>query len=223
MRSLVLPSLALALLASTARADELAATDAKPASVVTTTTAAPRFAFAANLPIGWVDAKSIGASAYVGVSDRVAIRLNVASYKYGGWKTQEIIGGLLSGDGPDGSIGGRITDVGVGIVHYSRGLWDGFTVEAGALRRARDTFSRDAYASDEFVDTDTATYAGRALFGWSFLIKNRVFIAAAAGVSAGLESGSEVVQKTSGAMMTTRPVDRADVSLEGYLRVGGAF
>ncbi len=221
MRSLLLPLTTLAVLTSAARADERVTTDARPASVVETSPT--RFALAINLPTGWIDAKSIGASGYVGITDHDAIRLNVASYKYGPSVAAEAIAGLLAGDGPEGSSGGRILDLGVGLVHYSRGLWDGFTMEAGALRRARNTFSRDDFAQYQSIDTDTTTYAGRALFGWSWLIQKRVFIAAAIGGSAGIETGSEVTANSSGEMTTTRPVDRSDVSFEGYLRFGGAF
>ena len=223
MRSLLLPSLALAFLASTTHADELAATDAKPASVVATKDVPTRFALAVNFPSGWIDGKSIGASAYVGLTDHLALRLNVASYRYGTPLAAEIVAGLISGDGPEGSYGGRILDLGVGVVHYSRGLWDGFTLEAGALRRGRDTYSRDDYAGYARIDTTTAAYAGRALIGWSWLIKERVFIAAALGGSAGIETGTEKTENDRGEMMKTNKVDRSDVSLEGYLRFGGAF
>lgn len=223
MRNLLLPLTILALLTSAAHAEELVATAAKRSSVVETKVSASRFAFATNLPVGWIDAKSIGASAYVGVTDHVAVRLNVASYKYDSSKAAEIAAGLFGGDGPEGSDGGRITDLGVGIVQYSRGLWDGFTMEAGALRRARDTFSHDEFAQYASVDTDTTTYAGRALFGWSWLVQKRVFIAAAIGGSAGIETGTEVTANSSGEMKMTSAVDRSDLALEGYLRFGGAF
>jgi hypothetical protein len=222
MRSLVLPTLALSLLASTARADELVATDAKPASVVETKPA-PRFALAVNFPLGWIGARSIGGSFYAGVSNNDAIRVNVASYENTASAVGEIIGIAAGGDGDEADRSGRTLDLGVGIVHYSRALWDGFTMEAGALRRARDIRVTDDFASSYSVATDTTTYAGRALFGWSWLIQKRVFIAAAIGGSAGIETGTEKTENDLGEMMKTNKVDRSDVSFEGYLRFGGAF
>ncbi len=221
MRSLVLPSAALLLLASTARADERVATDAKPASVIET--APPRFAIAVNFPLGWVGGKSVAGSAYVGVSQHDAIRLNVARYENTASAVGEIIAVAAGGDGDEAERSGRTLDVGVGIVHYSRALWDGFTLEAGALRRARDIRVTDTNASPAVVATDTTTYGCRALVGWSWLVHKHVFIATAVGGSAGIETGSEYTENYTGGMMKTSKVDRTDVSFEGYLRFGGAF
>jgi hypothetical protein len=213
MRSLVLPSLAVALLASTAHADELAASEVKPASAGETT---PRFAIAVNFPYGWLGGKSLAGSFYAGVTDHLAIRANVASYEAGSSAT----GGLFAGEA---EYSGRTLDLGVGAIHYSNGLWDGFTMEGGVLRRARDVRVTDQYAAAYTTSTDTATYGVRALFGWSFLIKNRVFIAAAVGGSAGVERGTETTENERGEMKTSQDVDRSDISFEGYVRFGAAF
>lgn len=223
MRSLLLPSLALAYLASTAHADELAATEAKPASVVETRDAPRRFALAVNLPLGWIDGRSVGGSFYAGVSNTDAIRVNIASYANTASVVGELISAATNGDGEESVRSGRTLDVGVGLVHYARALWDGFTLEAGALRRARDIGITSEFASSYRVSTDTTTYAGRALIGWSWLIQKRVFIAAAIGGSAGIETGTEKTENDRGEMMKTTKVDRSDVSFEGYLRFGSAF
>lgn len=213
MRSLVLPTLALALAASVAHADELAATDAKPAAVVETT---PRFAIAVNFPYGWIGGKSLAGSVYAGVTDHVAIRANVASYEAGASATGGIFGG-------EAEYSGRTLDLGVGVVHYSNGLWDGFTMEGGLLRRARDVRVTDQFAAAYATSTDSATYGVRALFGWSFLIKKRMFIAAAIGGSAGIERGTETTENDRGMMTSKADVDRSDIAVESYLRFGGAF
>ncbi len=223
MRSLLLPSIALAVLASAAHADELAATDAKPASVVQTMDAPRRFALAVNLPLGWIGGRSVSGSFYAGISNTDAIRVNVASYANTASVVGELIDAALGGDGEEATRSGRTLDLGVGLVHYSRALWDGFTLEAGALRRARNIGITSEFASSYRVSTDTTTYAGRALIGWSWLIQKRVFVAAAVGGSAGIETGTENSENDRGEMMKTTKVDRSDVSFEGYLRFGGAF
>lgn len=230
MRSLLVPSFALALLASAAHADERVTTGAlmdpnadSDAAPAPTAEPAPRFAIAVNAPIGWIDGKSLGASVYVGVANKVAIRANVASYGGGPPLVGDLISIAAGGDGDEAQHSGRVLDLGVGVVHYSRGLWDGFTLEAGALRRARDLAVVDDFATAYRTSTDTVTYAGRALLGWSWLIKQRVFIAVAIGGSVGIETGTETTENERGEMKKSQSVDRSDVSLESYLRFGGAF
>jgi len=176
-----------------------------------------------NLPIRWGDAASIGGSFYIGVRERLAIRANVATWKYND-DTASVVAGLL-GEDSEGSFGGRITDLGAGVVHYSNKLWDGFTLEGGLLHRSKDIHTQDEFATPEYVATDTTTYAVRGLAGWSWLIGDHVFVAVAFGASAGRELGEETtgVMDGPGMTLTTKEVSRWDVAPEGYIRVGGAF
>lgn len=176
-----------------------------------------------NFPAGWLGGKSVAASLYVGVTSTDAIRANFARYE----NTASLVGDVLSvasgGDGSEASHGGHITDLSVGLVHYSRALWDGLTLEAGALRRARDTQVFDDFASPASVDTTSTTYAGRALIGWSWLVHQHLFISFAVGGSVGIERGTERTANGLGQMQETVKVDRSAASPEAYLRFGGAF
>lgn len=236
MRSLLLPSLAIAALTSAAHADErvtprapiapnAGSNAATPSAqkAVSATEPAPRLAIAVNSPFGWIGGNSLGASVYAGITSHVAIRANVASYAGGPSVLGEVISAAAGGDGDEAEHSGRVLDLGVGVVHYSRGLWDGFTLEAGALRRGRDLVVVDDFAPAYRTSTDTVTYAGRALIGWSWLIHQRAFIAVAIGASAGIETGTETTENERGEMKKSQSVDRSDVSLESYLRFGGAF
>ena len=63
---------------------------------------------------------------------------------------------------------------------------------------------------------------GRALVGWSWLIHQRAFIAIAAGLSVGNESGNDTT--TPDRMPTiTKPVHRTRNDGEGYIRLGIVF
>ncbi len=206
----------LTLLASSAQADELV-----PPPRTGVTKAIP-IAVGINFPTGWIDANSIAGSLSIGVSDHDAIRVNAATYRYA-----HSIGNIISlaagGDGDESSRSGRISDLGLGFVHYSRGLWEGLSLEVGAFRRANDIRINDANASPATVATTSTIYAGRALVGWSWLIKQHVFIALAVGVSVGLERGTEKTEDDNGGHMMTADLDRSAIAPEGYLRFGGAF
>lgn len=217
MRALLLPLL---LLATTAHADERV-TDEAPAPPAPAKT--PRFAVAVNSPLSWIGGKSVGGSVYAGLTDHLAIRANVASYEATASFLAELVGAAAGGDGDEAERSGRTLDLGVGVIHYSRGLWNGFTMEAGALRRARDIRVTDEFAAAYRTSTETTTYGGRALLGWSWLVHPHAFMAVAVGGSAGIETGTETTENERGEMKTTKPVDRSDVSFEGYVRFGGAF
>jgi len=188
-----------------------------------TTAVSVPVAIAVNSPLGWIDGNSVAGSFYVGLSRHLALRANVATYKHTGAAGAALA--AVFGAEDEGSYSGRTTDVGIGTVYYSRGLWDGFTAELGANRRAKDAVrTSDENASPAVLTTNTQTYAARALIGWSWLIEKRVFFAVAAGASTGYETGRE----TSGgsdprSMSTTVDVSRQSTALEGYLRIGGAF
>jgi hypothetical protein len=180
-------------------------------------------AITTNLPFMWKDATSIAGSVHVGVSRRHAIRANVASYKNAGSgiATDGLIG--LFGGEDEASFTGRTTDIGLGWVFYPDHLWSGWTIELGALRRARDIAMHDENLSPERVETETTTYAVRATLGWTWLFQQRLFIAAGVGLSVGREAGTEVTSSDFDRMMTRTSVARRDVTAEGYLRFGIAF
>lgn len=185
--------------------------------LVGTAAASPDVAVAVNAPSGWVDAGSIAGSAYVGLSEHQALRLNVATYAYGTSAAMEAFIAALGAE-DEASRSGRFVDLGAGWMYFSDRLWSGFSVELGVLGRSTDARVADDNASPQVVHTTTRTVAGRALVGWSWLLYDRAFIAVAAGLSAGYERGTET-----GDAMSTRPVGRASVNAEGYLRFGFAF
>jgi hypothetical protein len=178
-----------------------------------------RFAIGVNSPLGWL-VGSFGASAYVRLGDHFAARANVARFRNAG------PGGLLGATATafvDGETGykGRLFDVGIGGVWYPRRPWDGFLLELGVLRRDRHTYVWPEFEPQ--VATQTTTYAGRALVGWSWLIGQHMFIAVAAGVSSGRETGHEISTDDYSRTTMTRAVDHQRLGGEGYLRIGVAF
>lgn len=180
-------------------------------------------AISTNLPLMWKDATSIAGSVQVGVSRRHAVRANVASYEnFGSGIASDGVVGLLGGE-REASFSGRTTDIGLSWVFYPNRLWSGWTLELGALRRARDIAVHDENRTPQRVETDTTTYAVRAMVGWTWLIQERAFIAAGVGVSAGRERGTEVTSSEGDRMPTRTSVARRDVTAEGYLRFGVAF
>jgi len=188
------------------------------AILVRTAAASPDVAVAVNAPSGWLDAGSVAGSAYVGLSEHQALRVNAATYAYTQSAAMELFIAALGGE-DEASRSGRFVDVSAGWMYFSNRLWSGFTVELGVLGRARDTTIDDSNASPAVVHTTTHTLAGRALIGWSWLIYDRAFIAVGAGLSAGYEAGSETTEP----MTTTRAVGRSAINAEGYLRFGFAF
>jgi hypothetical protein len=180
---------------------------------------AHRFALATNPPLRWVGLAAIAASGYVAVSPRSAVRANVAVYDYDANLAVAVISQFVE-DPARRTYDGRIVDVGVGWTYFPRTLCDGATFEVGVLRRAAKTHLEDA----QIVDRNVRTYATRALVGWSWLIRDRVFIAIALGGSEGYTYGRESTARESPQMdPKTRQVAAWDAALEGYFRVGFAF
>jgi hypothetical protein len=180
-----------------------------------------RVAAAVNFPLMWQNTESVAGSLYVGLTDRDALRFNVASYRH----HSSVVGDLLSiavfdGDGDESSRSGRILDLGAAWTNYSRRLWSGFTWELGALVRIRDIRVTDDFATPEILATDTTTYAARGQLGWSWLIGNHVFVATAVGLSLGYERGTETADRTYDPMPVASSVSRATVSGEAFLRFG---
>ena len=179
---------------------------------------------AVNPPLRWDDAAAVGFSGYIGFAKQHAIRINVATYEH----TANVIGDLGSlltgGDGDEGSYDGRTTDLGIGYQHYTRGMFDGCSLEVGVLRRAQDLREEDDFASPSIVETKATGYAGRMMIGWSWLFAQRVFFATGVGVSVGRYAGTE---RTAGStympQYTSKDFVRYETVGEAYLRIGLAF
>src|SRR5438105_1891021 len=137
------------------RARQLVAVDPAVAACMLPESSGPMLggAVAVNLPVGWIRGQSLGASAYVQLTRHLAARANVARYDQE-WSEPGF---------EDITHGGRILDLGLGVVWYPRRLWNGPTVELGVLDRRRDI----SYfpESTDVTATHTTTVAGRALVG----------------------------------------------------------
>lgn len=186
---------------------------AEPAG--TADSAGRRFALGVSSPTGWLR-RSFGASVYIGTGAHHAVRANFARYD-----AEELLPLLVAGFERYPRTG-DIVDLGLGWVWYSRGLWDGAMFEAGALRRERDVRVHPDTGGNDKDTTRSVTYAGRVTVGWSWLFARRVFIAVAAGVSVGYESGHET-SESDFKMPVTTSIDRFRVDPEVYLRFGLAF
>jgi hypothetical protein len=195
-----------------ARAEPPAQTTPSLATPAASEALPPRFAFGLNAPVGWL-LGSFGASGYVRIGGHFAVRANIAALTDG-----EVIGEFI----PEAGHRGTITDYGIGGVWYPRRTWDGALIEFGALLRARNTSTVDA---DPEVTTRSTTYAGRALIGWSWLIRSSVFVAFAVGGSWGRESGrtTSVDKHVDEMMPMTSPLRRNRFAAESYLRFGVVF
>ena len=181
-----------------------------PATAGASEPSPPRFALGLNSPVGWI-LNSFGASGYVRIGRHFALRANIAASTDGG-----VVGELI----PEAGHLGTITDYGIGGVWYPRRTWDGALVEVGALLRARNTSTLDV---DPEVTTRSTTYAGRALVGWSWLIRSSVFVAFAVGGSWGRESGKDTSVAGYREETMTSPVRRKQLDVESYLRFGIVF
>jgi hypothetical protein len=212
-------------LTTTARADEPAPASAPapdPATRADEVAVAPErmsIGLATNLPAFW--SNSFGASVYVGLQRHHAIRANFARYDNRGPILMETIAGIAGGeDFP--SHKGEITDEGIAWVYYPNRLWNGLTLEIGALRRERHITTSDDERTPQRVIRDSTTYSGRALIGGSVSFWKVVVLSAAVGLSVGREGGVERSESDPDRHMP--PVDaklgRVDVTGEGYLRMG---
>jgi hypothetical protein len=209
-------ALTLASLAVSARAEPATPPSTTDPATRTTDASGPAIALGVSLPLAWLDG-SFGASAYVGLGHHHAVRANFARYEP--IRLSDLAAVATGGDSP--AHGGWITDLGIGWVWYPRRLWDGFTLEVGAIRRDRDTFLWPEF--DPRVETRSTTYAGRAMIGWSWLIKGHVFVAVAAGGSVGYESGHETITPDAGGPMSKVAIARPRGDAELYLRFGFAL
>jgi hypothetical protein len=210
---------ALSALCSRARAEVIAAPPvaaARASAPLPAELSETRLALTVNAPTGWLIG-SLGASAYVRLGDHLAVRANIARYRNSG-PAGQVVAGFTGNDGT--GYGGDIFDVGIAAVWYPRRAWDGLFLEAGVLRRARDVYVWPE--TEEKTFTTSTEYGGRALIGWSWLIRDHVILAVAAGLSTGRESGHSSTTDYRGNTMTSS-VNRRLTETEGYTRVGWAF
>ncbi len=199
----------------------LAAAEEAPASTASaaSTSKVPPIAVGVNAPWGWFWG-TVGVSVSVGLDEHQALRANVARFKVdNSFALVTAIASELYSSDPVGTI----YDAGASWVYYDRGLWDGFFLEIGVLRRDRDTQYWPEMSPKTL--TDTVTYSGRAMVGWSWRLGSHAFIAAAVGGSFGRESGVETINDSDRYPETTvtNEVDRMQADLETYIRVGATF
>jgi hypothetical protein len=215
MRRFVL-SLAIVIASSTASAE--------PAPSSVPTSVRP-LALALNLPVAWP--WSLAASAWVGLDNYDAIRVNYARYRGPIWAF--IAGSIFSEGLEEGDVPpdfGHTTDLSVAWVHYPRRVLDGASFEVGALcrlHRLRDRIDLKNVANEERF---TNIYSARVLVGWTWRLSDWWFLAMSVGASSGYERGREktFVGYTMGMEITKDArVSRGNVAAEAYLRVGVAF
>ena len=179
---------------------------------------------AVNPPLRWQNAGAVGVSGYIGFAKQHAIRVNLATYEHNASAIGDLASLLSGGDGDEGSYSGRTTDIGIGYQHYTRGTFEGCSLEVGMLRRAQDLREEDDFASPSIVETKATGYAGRMMIGWSWLWAERVFLATGVGVSVGRYAGTE---RTAGStympQFTSKDFVRYETTAEAYLRIGLAF
>jgi hypothetical protein len=182
-------------------------------------------AIGVNPPTSWLRTPSVGVSVYAGITTHQAIRVNVARYTfspevgYGSPSDRDLSNWFFV----EGLFSGGNTDIGVGWMYFPRRLWSGPSLEAGVLRRARANYMFRDTDEPNIVNTESATYASRALVGWSWLIKKHVFISIAAGASVGYERGREETAEYEFDPSMTSDVARMRISAETLMRLGGAF
>jgi hypothetical protein len=203
--------------ARVARAEDAGSAAATAASRV-------HVAVGVNPPPSWLDGHAIGASLYVGISERHAIRANFARYEYRNDPLDTL--SVIAGAEAVPTHSGHTTDLGISLVYHPRRLWRGFTWEIGVLRRARD--HRIERIDDDDADpmvfaTRSTEYAGRGMFGWSWLMFDHVFLAISGGLSVGQESGTETTGRLDDAMPVQTKVSRLVHEFEGMARLGVAF
>ncbi|MFT3691876.1 MAG: hypothetical protein QM831_01960 [Kofleriaceae bacterium] len=199
---------------------------------------APHVALAANNPLYWSDSDShsddhdIAVSAYVGVTQTVAIRASFSTYTISPRWVQGI---------GECNTNGRFNDESIGVQWYVLGLardwdraralarrFDGLFVEGDVLRRANPNEDDGCEAIDEMADVQTHSvwYGGRALVGYTITplaLHRNFFLSIGAGVSIGGETGHETTTPAFGGPSTTVHIDRAAVAPEWLFRIGVAI
>lgn len=184
-----------------------------------------------NPPFRWQDGndgQALAGSLYVGWGGHHAIRANLARWDNTGASAGLLVTDILGeSDGSDAIHTGQITDVGASYLYFPRKLWSGLFLEGGVLVRAKNISVEDDFNSTGKVETDSKTYAGRALAGWSLLMFDHVFVSLSLGFSIGYEHGREIFTVDPIHPMETPPiardVGRGATSGEAFLRIGGVF
>jgi hypothetical protein len=178
-----------------------------------------RLAFAVNTPLAWVNGLSIAGSAYIGVLDRHAIRINAA--RSNNW--WEAPAALLFHADTEGLDEIKLT-FGAGWVFYPRERFRGCSFELGAFHRDHDITETDPFSASERTVTDTQTYAAYGLVGYSVLIADHLLIATAIGGSLGYQYGTRTVHAENAMPMDSiEHISKAAPEAEAYLRFGYAF
>lgn len=184
-----------------------------------------RFAIGSSIFLGGV----VGGSAYVGASKHHGFRFNVA--RYGDHKVNPgakfLISVLDGGDDGDGRDGAYL-DVGAGWMFFPRRLWDGFSLELGLVRRELHT--RRQGETEQYVTRDSVKYAGRALVGWTWALRDNAvesyFVSVALGASYGPARGGGMYFDEHGSFVMQTAAYRFDhwePAFEGFVRAGFAF
>jgi hypothetical protein len=177
----------------------------------------PRFALAVNNPAMWYPytqgGKSLAISGYVGVSEHVAIRANVASYAYNRFANFESL---------DSYDEGRTTDYGLGVALYSRHRYVGAFAELGGFRRSTPSYHDVNYEDDAYGWK--LEWAGRVLAGYSWELGDTLWIAAAAGLSVGHETGDDRdYDNVKRDLIAHTHTNRIHAAGEWMFRIGAAF
>jgi hypothetical protein len=112
-------------------------------------------------------------------------------------------------------------------VYFPRRVFDGPSIELGLLHRTLDTRVEAEWETPGDVSRDGQEIAAHALLGWSWTIRNRVFISFAMGASKGYVWGSETTREmafpTEPQTPMTHHFGEWTTGFEGYLRFGVAF
>ena len=106
-------------------------------------------------------------------------------------------------------------------MYFPRKAYDGFSVELGGVVRHDNSWDIDDF--NQKLTNDKNVYAARVLVGWSWLLKERVFISAQLGASVGpstARSRRKTPVEPGVYMPTTTRIDRIHVSPEYNLRFG---
>lgn len=172
---------------------------------------AEAFQLGVNMPAMW--GHSVGVSLAAGVTDHQAIR--VGYMRHDEFPEDLFIAAAFGGD--ESGRFGTTTDGSVTWVYYPRAVFDGFSIEAGALYRRRNN-GEYPYEQDR-TTLVSQEVAARAQIGWSWLLWKHASISIAAGMSVGREYGTSTDTHT---QMDTA-VARWDHQVEGMLRFGAVF
>lgn len=182
-------------------------------------------ALAVNAPVGW--GRGFGLSGYLGFGKRHAVRFNFARWSSAPSPVMPVVAALAGADYEDeASYSGQIGDLSVGYQFYSRRLFEGLTLEVGALRRDVNKRVEAEAAFPNIRETKAVGYAARALVGWSWLYANRLLVATAAGASYGRYAGTKrdgIDNAPDPVEYMTRDFVDYDIAFEAYLRIGLAF